>query len=635
MPLFLQPILLLPVISPSSRLCALFCFLCAFCSVTFAHAQSLELIWADEFDGTQVDRDTWDFWEGTAFNNELQYYTDRPENVFVNDGLLNIVGRSELFGGRSYTSARMRTKGTQFFTYGRFEVRAKLPEGQGLWPAIWMLHNENIYGGWPYSGEIDIMEYRGDETDAVHGNVHYAFQSPSGNPVADRRDRPGSFRLSSGTFADDFHVFAVEWDEGGIRWFVDGERYHEITRASLSDADPYPFDIDFFLILNLAIGGDYLQDPVPGVSFVETMQVDYVRVYQRPGSRPTAELSVANARVASGSPVSLAVDAQDDVAVDSVVFRAGSERLFADVEAPFAYDWFVTDGCYDLTATAYDDEGRTSVRQSALSVVVGSGCRARSFDGRIALPGIVELVRYDTGGQDVSYYDTTPFVNLGVATGSDWRPNEGVDTAPIVGEAGAYVVSDVEEGEWLAYRVDVTEAGSYDIALRAASASTRPSIELSLDGVGIARFLTFPGPAEGQTFAVRTIEGIELPVGQQTLRIDFGKSGVEAHQIVFSRSLVTSTASPSAPAALTLHPATPNPFETETRIRFELAASTVVDAHVFDVLGRQVRTLAESVPYGSGAHELRFDAAGLTGGVYIVRLATPTESVTRQVTVAL
>ena len=157
----------------------------------------------------------------------------------------------------------------------------------------------------------------------------------------------------------------------------------------------------------------------------------------------------------------------------------------------------------------------------------------------------------------------------------------------------------MEAGEWLAYRVDVAEAGAYDITLRAASPGTRPAIELSIDGDGIARFLTFPSPADGETFAVKTIEGIELSAGQQTLRIDFGKGGVEAHQLVFVRSTATSIASPAAPATLALYPATPNPFETETRLRFSLATPALVDAQVFDVLGRRVRTLASGVSYGS------------------------------------
>jgi len=595
-----------------------------------------ELVWAEEFDGPEIDRNTWNFWDGTAFNNELQYYTDRPENAFIEDGVLHIVGQTENFGGRQYTSARLDTRFNQFFTYGRFEVRAKMPVGQGLWPAIWMMHNQELYGGWPYSGEIDIMEYRGNEPNVVHGTVHYATRpaTTSGNALADRRFRGDAFQLPSGTFSDDFYVFAVEWDEQGIRWFVDDQQYHEISVTSLGDADPYPFDHDFYMILNMAIGGDFLPNPVPGVVFSEAMLVDYVRIYQNTNGAPVANFSVADDRVDSGVPVSLVADATDDSAVDSVAFFVDGTLIHTDTEAPFAYDWPATDGCYALNAQAYDDTGRSSPRVADLDVTVGSGCRLRSFDGSISIPGTIDLTRYDQGGQNVAYFDTTPFVNLGNAEGNDWRPNEGVDIAPIAGEAGAYAITNVEGGERTQYALDVEETADYNITLRAAGVNRRVSVTLSARGDRITSFSRLPSPEPGQLFSEETRENIELAAGRYRLRVDFAQPGILAHQLVITKATSTSVEETEQPTRAVLHPAYPNPFNPQTVIGYELASGATVTAEVFDALGRRVRTLVNATPRAAGAHQLTFDAANLPSGVYTLVLTTPSDRLTQRLTLA-
>ncbi|MEM6645343.1 MAG: family 16 glycosylhydrolase [Bacteroidota bacterium] len=595
-----------------------------------------ELVWAEEFDGPEIDRNTWNFWDGTAFNNELQYYTDRAENAFIEDGVLHIVGQTENFGGQQYTSARLDTRFNQFFTYGRFEARAKMPIGQGLWPAIWMMHNQELYGGWPYSGEIDIMEYRGNEPNTVHGTVHYASRpaSPGSNALADRRFRGDAFQLPSGTFNDEFHVFAVEWDETGIRWFMDDEQYHEISIASLGDADPYPFNHDFYMILNLAIGGDFLPNPVPGVVFSETMLVDYVRIYQNANAAPVANLAVAEDRVDTGVPVALVADATDDGAVDSVAFFVDNTLIHTDREAPFAYDWLATDGCYAVSALAYDDAGRISPRVAPTEVIVGSGCRLRSFDGAIPIPGVIDLTRYDQGGQNVAYFDTTPLVNLGNAEGNDWRPNEGVDIVPIAGEAGAYAIGNIEGGEWTQYLLDVEETAEYDITLRAASPNRRASVTLSTRGDRITSFSRLPGAEASQPFTEETRENIELAAGRYRVQVDFGLEGILAHQLVITRATSTSVEETEQPARAVLHPAYPNPFNPQTVIRYELASAAMVTAEVFDALGRRVRTLVNGMPRAAGAHQLTFDAANLPSGLYTLVLTTPSDRLTQRLTLA-
>jgi beta-glucanase (GH16 family) len=242
-----------------------------------------QLVWADEFDGATLDPARWSVQTGDGCsqdlcgwgNNELQWY--QADNVDVADGVLTITARQEAAGGRTFTSARIRTRGKGDWKYGRFEISARLPEGQGLWPAIWMLPTDEAYGEWAASGEIDIMELVGHEPARVHGTLHY------GGPWPANRYSGDHFDLASGDFSDDFHVFALEWEEGEIRWYVDGVHYQTQTEWS-STGGPYPapFDRPFHLVLNVAVGGDWPGSPDATTSFPQRMQVDYVRVLRRP-----------------------------------------------------------------------------------------------------------------------------------------------------------------------------------------------------------------------------------------------------------------------------------------------------------------------------------------------------------------
>ena len=243
---------------------------------------SWRLVWSDEFDGTRLDYTKWAVEENAhgGGNGEEQFFVDRPENVRVENGNLVLEARKEQFESsgqlRQYTSGRIRTKHRADWKYGRIEVRAKLPTGRGLWPAIWMLPTQEHYGGWAASGEIDIMELIGHEPNTVHGTLHYGSKWPhnvhTGKP----------FVLSSGTFADDFHVFALEWEQGAIRWSVDGALYQTQTEWR-TDGGPFPapFDQPFYLILNVSVGGQWPGPPDAKTVFPQRMLVDYIRVYQR------------------------------------------------------------------------------------------------------------------------------------------------------------------------------------------------------------------------------------------------------------------------------------------------------------------------------------------------------------------
>ena len=231
----------------------------------------MTLIWQDEFDGPTISND-WIHETGRGNNgwgnNELQYY--REQNTSIVNGHLVIEAKQEEFGGANYTSSRLVTQGQQNFKYGRVDIRAVLPKGQGMWPALWMLGDNFSSVGWPACGEIDIMEVVGHEPDKVHGTVHWDNNGQHAN-------FGGSTSLSSGTFADEFHVFSITWDAQAIRWFLDDVQYHviDISPAGLSE-----FQEEFFFIFNVAIGGNWPGNPDGSTVFPQHMIVDYVRVFQ-------------------------------------------------------------------------------------------------------------------------------------------------------------------------------------------------------------------------------------------------------------------------------------------------------------------------------------------------------------------
>ncbi len=235
------------------------------------------LVWSDEFDGLAgqlPDSTKWQFDIGTDWGNaQLEYDTDHPENVSLDgDGNLAITAIEESFLGSDYTSGRINTWGFFGHEQGRFEARVKLPVGQGIWPAFWLLGDNFQSVGWPTCGEIDILEYRGQEPQIVHGSLHGPGYS-GGSAVT------GYYYLADEGFDEGFHIFAIEWDSDSITWFVDELAYQTISSSDLPSGSPWVFDHSFFIILNVAVGGHFVGPPDASTVFPQTMLVDYVRVY--------------------------------------------------------------------------------------------------------------------------------------------------------------------------------------------------------------------------------------------------------------------------------------------------------------------------------------------------------------------
>ncbi|SFQ77496.1 glycoside hydrolase family 16 protein [Hymenobacter arizonensis] len=236
------------------------------------YADYSKLVWSDEFDGSVLDASKWSYNLGGGGwgNNELQNYTNSGDNVYLTGGNLVIRAIRQQSGNNAYSSGRILTNNKKTFQYGRIDVRAKVPKGKGVWPAIWMLGSDFDQVNWPMCGEIDIMELRGSQPLQFLSTMHF------GNSFATRANK-GFTKVLTTDISEDFHVFTVVRSRDLLRFFYDGQQYYSFTNA---DANPFPFNNPFFMILNVAVGGDFDGDPTPNTVFPQQMQVDYVRYYQ-------------------------------------------------------------------------------------------------------------------------------------------------------------------------------------------------------------------------------------------------------------------------------------------------------------------------------------------------------------------
>nr|WP_294491870.1 glycoside hydrolase family 16 protein [uncultured Mediterraneibacter sp.] len=246
--------------------------------------EGYKLVWEEQFQSDTLNRNDWnvELHEPGWVNNELQEYVDSPNNIYIRDGklVLKPIRKVDKDGSVSYTCGRVNTRYKHDFQYGLFEARAKVPEGRGFLPAFWMMPTEEyFYGQWPRCGEIDIMEVLGNDTKTSYGTLHF------GEPHCESQ---GSYTLKKGTFSDRYHLFAVEWKPGKIRWYVDGRLIHmehnwySVTEGEGKKPYPAPFDQPFYIIFNLAVGGNWPGRP-DGSTDIENAEfcIDYVKVYQK------------------------------------------------------------------------------------------------------------------------------------------------------------------------------------------------------------------------------------------------------------------------------------------------------------------------------------------------------------------
>ena len=349
--------------------------------------EGYNILWADEFDGNKLNDEIWlrEEREIGWTNNELQAYITDEENGFIRDGKFVIKGIETKVGtgtmNSEYTSCKLRNQDAYAFKYGRIEASAKVPEGKGLWPAIWMMPKvQEKYGEWPRCGEIDIMEVLGHETNKAMGTLHYGI--PHGS-------QQGSVTLDgTETFANGFHTYAIEWEPGKIEWFIDGQSYLVVndwftSEDGITEKDyPAPFNQDFCIQINLAIGGDWPGNPAPGADYMNNaeFEIDYVRVYQKESydenvTKPTKSMRkpdatgnyITNQSAKDDSEVGWVMHTQDGGAATCEVIENGYKVIpTANGEQPYSVQLFhtqiplVNGKTYKISFDIWSDEDRVA-----------------------------------------------------------------------------------------------------------------------------------------------------------------------------------------------------------------------------------------------------------------------------------
>ncbi len=577
-----------------------------------AFAQCPELIWADEFDGTSLNTGDWNTLIGDGCdidlcgwgNNERQYY--QAENAVVSDGTLKIIAKLENVGGGAYTSARITTKDKQDFRYGRMEARIKVPPGRGTWPAFWMLPTDEVYGGWPQSGEIDIMEYVGRDPAEAFGTIHY------GDPKPNNAFQGEVFELLEGEFHEDFHVFAIEWKADEIRWFIDDMLYSTKRPSNLGSFN-WPFDQDFHFLLNLAIGGD-LGGTVDNSIFPATMEVDYVRVYA--GNRPylVGARRVENAATdvlyrlgnvsvgtsvtwtvpqgativsGQGTPV-IRVDWGDSsgTLTAAAELSCGTQTLEMDVAvAPafvraFSFENFDEEGTADFE---FATGTLTEVANPAANDVNGSAVSGR-------------YVRAAETPFDVIIYDVSTLTDAAAYVADERRFSIDVRTdAPI----GSEVLLQLESNTASPENFPAGRHSRYTARTREQGSWHRLTFDLldepdsAVPDNGIVRMVLFfrPNSLTGDTYYFDNLDS-------------------------YAPGTTSTRAAPAAERALAV---TPNPAGEQVWVYFELPDRARVSLDLFDQVGRRVGQLAaQDLP--AGEQQLTVPLAELPSGVYVVRL---------------
>ncbi|MEM8487341.1 MAG: family 16 glycosylhydrolase [Bacteroidota bacterium] len=543
---------------------------------TIASAQTWEMVWSDEFDGNTLDPNKWTLQTGDGCpdlcgwgNNELEWYT--TTNHAVSNGILTIEAREEQVSGKNYTSSRLRSINRGDWTYGRFEVRAKLPTGQGLWPAIWMLPTDpSIYGVWAASGEIDIMEMTGDKPNEIFGTIHYGGSWP--NNVFSGTD----YVLDSGTFNDDFHVFAIEWEEGAIRWYVDDELYASRNNwSSTGGPFPAPFDVDFHLLLNVAVGGNLPGSPDASTVFPQTMMIDYVRVYEN--TETTGD----------------------------------SGLLFDDMEHgdPDLNNWFSFDG-------------------GGGGIAANNAAAAPDNGGSFSLSATYPLRSGYIGG-----FGRTNRMNLADATHFNFWINPEANQDYILemqfqddDDGDDLIPTPSNTDDEFQFNCVVSPSGPCAVSGDGWQLVSIPFTDLvddnSFHNGGNGVFDPVPTTAGGNGQLVNVVVTV---VGNNTA-INF-----DTDNWAFSDGALTTSTDEFAeiPHEVALTPAYPNPFSSVATFSLALDQAQRVSVSVFDLLGRQVSQVFDGM-LAATEQQFELDGSSWPNGVYLLKVEGDTFLQTRQ-----
>lgn len=552
-------------------------------------SQVRSLVWSDEFNGSSIDTTQWQFGIGST-NDNVHYYTSRIENARLNGGLLQIIAKKESYLGFSYTSALLETRNAVSWRYGRIEARIKVPGTPGFVPAFWMQPVETLYGWWPYSGEIDIMEYPTTQAGTVYGTLHaQAYSSFTGSaPLGSTLAVPDAETV--------FHLYAVEWTPEQIDFFVDQNKYFSLTNAH-TGYQQWPFDRPFYVILNLAVGGGWVGTPTPSTVFPATMEVDYIKVYQTLG-----DIGISGKDYVK--PASQGVKyAVPQVAGASYAWTVPSTAQIVTGQntSAITVNWDSVGG--DISALITTSSGATTPRYP---VVVSKNL--------LSNPGFEKGVKYWNG------------VMSPVANGSF-----GLDTstATHVGHSVKSTVNVTPTNPWdcqISQRGFNLEAGKlYEGRLWAKSAVAGAKLNAAV--INAQSFALY-----GSTICILTTSWKEYTfrftapqAAPGSFNMDLGTQPATYYcdDVVLLKvdnpTGITVGDGPGRPERYSLSQNYPNPFNPATTVEFRIRNSEFITLKVYDLLGREVAVLVNE-ERDAGAHEVRFDATALAGGVYYCRL---------------
>ncbi|HOY12242.1 MAG TPA: family 16 glycosylhydrolase [Saprospiraceae bacterium] len=397
-------------------------------------AQCPKLVWADEFDGTSLNTNNWSYEIGDGCdiglcgwgNSELQWYTN--SNATVSNGILTIAAKRETGGnGKQYTSSRIRTNNKVDIKYGRIEARLKMPVGQGIWPAFWMLPTDRVYGDWPRSGELDIMEYLGHEPFTTHGTLHFGDPWPNNSSVT------GNFVTQGKGLNEGFHDYVVEWKENSIKWFVDGYLYSEKKPSDLSGKN-WPFNQRFHFLLNMAVGGNWPGNPNGLTVFPQNYQIDYIRVYDLVDQ----PYIVGAQKVNQG--------------------EAGKEYKIENLPTNATTAWTVPEGATITTSSDKSIRVTFGTASGAVKALVTTPCGTTTLEIAVkaegALAPSITLEDFDTPGKITRKSSTGVF--------SDNAPNPGKSSINDSDLCGKYARSSGDQYDVLVYTMsDITDASQF------------------------------------------------------------------------------------------------------------------------------------------------------------------------------
>ncbi len=483
--------------------------------------QGYKLVWSDEFNGTSLDLTKWSYEIGNGTNgwgnNELEYYTNMTQNCNVQNGILNIVAAKESYSGYNYTSARIKTQGRFSFKYGKIEAKIKMPFGQGMWPAFWMLGDNINKVGWPSCGETDIMEMIGGKgrENTVHGSAHWGG------------DYTKSYTLSTGTFADSYHTFDLIWTPKQMIWQVDGITYVtlDITPSALS-----AFQKSSFIILNLAVGGSWPGNPDNSTTFPQALQVDYVRVYQDTTAFPSVSLVTPqnNSEFTPNSNITLTANASmQNGTISNVEFYQGAMMIGETNVSPYSMTWNnVSAGNYKIHCIAYTNTGLSSTSDT-LNIKVGSNATTSPYGGTPArVPGVIEAENFDLSDFVHAYYDSDVQNSGGL-----YRPAEGVDIEACSDTGGGFDVGWIQNNEWMVYTISVKDSGTYQIGARIASSSTGGSFHFEIDNNDVTGKIDAPNTGGWQNWKTVQSKDFSLSPGIHNLKFFINSAGFNINKI--------------------------------------------------------------------------------------------------------